>query len=117
MRESKEGDFVRLTSLVYDDICDWMIRGYGNGETERFASDQRVRQWEPFRRQAEKRLRILDAAKSLGDLAALNSNRLEPLKGDRKGQHSIRINDQWRICFEWPNNSPGPLNVEIVDYH
>ncbi len=67
--------------------------------------------------QAEKRLRILDAATSLGDLAVLNSNRLEPLKGDRKGQQSIRINDQWRICFEWPKDSPDPLNVEIVDYH
>ncbi|MBI3680508.1 MAG: type II toxin-antitoxin system RelE/ParE family toxin [Acidobacteria bacterium] len=94
-----------------------MIRSYRNRETDWFAGGERVRQWETFRRQAEKRLRILDAAKSLGDLAALNSNRLEPLKGDRKGQHSIRINDQWRICFEWPKDSPGPLNVEIVDYH
>jgi proteic killer suppression protein len=51
------------------------------------------------------------------DLAALPGNRLEALKGDRKGQHSIRINDQWRICFEWPGGSPGPANVEIVDYH
>lgn len=47
----------------------------------------------------------------------LNSNRLEALKGDRKGQYSIRINDQWRICFEWPIGKPGPENVEIVDYH
>jgi proteic killer suppression protein len=62
-------------------------------------------------------LRILDAATSLGDLAALNSNRLERLKGARKGQYSIRINDQWRICFKWPGNEPGPSNVEIVDYH
>ena len=81
------------------------------------AEGQRVRKWEPFRRQAEKRLRILDAANSLGDLAALNSNRLEALKGNRKGQYSIRINEQWRICFEWPNDARGPLNVEIVDYH
>jgi proteic killer suppression protein len=61
-------------------------------------------------------LRILDAAISLSDLAALNSNRLEGLKGDRKGQFSVRINDQWRVCFEWPKGEPGPLNVEIVDY-
>lgn len=67
--------------------------------------------------QAEKRLRILDAAVSLADLAALNSNRLEALQGSRKRQYSIRINAQWRICFEWPSESPGPLNVEIVDYH
>ena len=81
------------------------------------AAGGRVRKWEPFRRQAEKRLRILDAATSLTDLALLNSNRLEPLKGDRKGQHSIRINDRWRICFEWPLDAPGPSKVEIVDYH
>ena len=71
----------------------------------------------PFWQQAEKRLRIPDAATSLGDLAALNSIRLEGLKGNRKGQFSIRINDQWRVCFEWPKDEPGPSNVEIVDYH
>jgi proteic killer suppression protein len=59
----------------------------------------------------------LDAATSLKDLAALPGNRLERLKGDRQGQYSIRVNDQWRICFEWPDGSPGPVNVEIVDYH
>ena len=94
-----------------------MIRSYRDKDTERFAAGEKVRQWEPFRRQAEKRLRILDAVRSLGDLAALNSNRLEGLKGNRKGQCSIRINDQWRICFQWPNDEPGPSNVEIVDYH
>jgi toxin HigB-1 len=94
-----------------------MIRSYRDKDTERLAAGERVRQWEPFRQQAEKRLRILDAATSLGDLAALNSNRLEALKGSRKGQFSIRINDQWRICFEWPKDDPGPSNVEIVDYH
>lgn len=94
-----------------------MIRSYHGRETERFAAGERVRQWEPFRRQAEKRLRILDAATSLGDLATLNSNRLEALKGDRKGQYAIRINDQWRICFKWPKDDPGPSNVEVVDYH
>jgi proteic killer suppression protein len=50
-------------------------------------------------------------------LGALRSNRLEALKGDRSGQYSVRINDQWRICFKWPKGSPGPLDVEIVDYH
>ena len=54
---------------------------------------------------------------SLKDLAALPGNRLEALKGDRQGQYSIRINDQWRIRFEWPNSASGPINVEIVDYH
>jgi proteic killer suppression protein len=94
-----------------------MIRSYRDKDTERLQAGERVRQWEPFRQQAEKRLRILDAASSLGDLAALNSNRLEALKGDRKGQYSIRINDQWRICFEWSKDEPGPSKVEIVDYH
>lgn len=93
-----------------------MIRSYRDKDTERLAAGEKIRQWEPFRRQAEKRLRILDAASSLGDLAALNSNRLESLKGDRKRQHSIRINEQWRICFEWSGNEPGSSNVEIVDY-
>ncbi len=73
--------------------------------------------FEAFRRQAEKRLRILDAAVSLRDLAQLPSNRLEALFGDRKGQYSIRVNQQWRICFEWPKEGDGPENVEIVDYH
>jgi proteic killer suppression protein len=94
-----------------------MIRSYRDKETERFAGGERVRVWEPFRRQAEKRLRILNAATTPGDLTALNSNRLEALRGDRSGQYSIRINDQWRICFEWPKGDSGPSNVEIVDYH
>ena len=92
-----------------------MIKSYRNRETERFAAGERVRRFEPFRQQAEKRLRVLDAAERLVDLAALNSNRLEALSGNRQGQHSIRINQQWRICFEWHDN--GAENVEIVDYH
>lgn len=94
-----------------------MIRGYRDRDTERLAAGGKVRQWEPSRRQAEKRLRILDAATSLRDLAALNSNRLEALKGNRKGQYSIRVNDRWRICFKWSKDEPGPSDVEIVDYH
>jgi len=58
----------------------------------------------------------LDSAVSLRDLD-IPGNRLESLKGDRKGLFSIRINDQWRVCFEWPDGSPGPVNIEIVDYH
>lgn len=94
-----------------------MIRNYRDKETERLAAGEKVRQWEPFRHQAEKRLRILDAATSLFDLATLNSNRLEAMRGDRKGQYSIRINGQWRICFKWLKDESGPSNVEIVDYH
>lgn len=84
---------------------------------ERFANGEKVQQFEPFRRQAEKRLRLLEAAVTIGDLRQLPGNRLEALKGDRKGQYSVRINDQWRICFEWPDGTDGPENVEIVDYH
>jgi proteic killer suppression protein len=94
-----------------------MIRSYRDRDTERLAAGERVREWERFRRQAEKRLRILDAASSMGDLAALNSNRLEGLRGERKGQFSIRINSQWRISFKWPKDARGPEDVEIVDYH
>lgn len=64
-----------------------------------------------------KKLDRFEAATSITDLAVLPGNRFEALKGKRKGQYSIRINDQWRVCFEWPDRSPGPTNVEIVDYH
>jgi proteic killer suppression protein len=94
-----------------------MIRSYRDKRTQRFADGLRVPQFEPFRRQDEKRLRALEAAVSLLDLRALPSNRLEALKGDRKGQYSIRINDQWRICFEWRPDTDGPEHVEITDYH
>ena len=76
---------------------------------------KRVAAFQGFKTQAEKRLEILDAADSLNDLAVLPSNRFEALSGDRQGQYSIRINRQWRICFEWSGN--GPENVEITDYH
>ena len=59
----------------------------------------------------------LEASVTLSDLAVLPGNRFEALKGRRKGQYSIRVNDQWRVCFEWPERSPGPANVEIADYH
>ena len=59
----------------------------------------------------------MEAATSIKDLPALPGNRFERLKGDRKGQYSIRINDQWRLCFEWPEGGKGPSNVEIVDSH
>ena len=92
-----------------------MIKSYRNKRTRLFAEGERVREFHGFKRQAEKKLEILDAAETLRDLAALPGNRLEALSGDRAGQHSIRINQQWRICFEWSDN--GPENVEIVDYH
>jgi len=94
-----------------------MIVSYRDRKTQRFADGNHVKEFSSFARQAESRLERLDAATSLKDLAALPGNRLEALKGHRQGQYSIRINDQWRICFEWPKGAPGPSNVEIVDYH
>ena len=94
-----------------------MIRSYRDARSERFAQGERVPAFESFRHQAEKRLRILEAATGLRDLSQLRSNRLEALAGNRKGQYSIRINQQWRICLEWPQGADGPQNVEIVDYH
>ena len=84
-------------------------------DTEALFNGQRVRRFEAVQAQAERRLQILASATSLADLAGLPSNRLEALHGDRRGQHSIRINDQWRVCFVWRED--GPHEVEIVDYH
>ena len=92
-----------------------MIKSFRDRKTEAFADGQFVKAFQGFSQQAEKRLEILDAAETIGDLAALPSNRFEALRGDREGQFSIRINQQWRICFEWTGD--GPENVEIVDYH
>ena len=90
---------------------------YRDKATERFASGRHVKEFSGFVRQAGMRLDRLDAATCLADLAALPGNRLEALKGDRAGQFSLPINDQWRICFIWPDGSPGPADVAIVDYH
>jgi proteic killer suppression protein len=94
-----------------------MIVSYRDKRTRRFAAGQRVKAFSGIERAARLKLDRLEAAVVLTDLAALPGNRLEGLKGDRKGQHSIRINDRWRICFEWGEGAPGPSNVEIVDYH
>ncbi|MCY4169329.1 MAG: type II toxin-antitoxin system RelE/ParE family toxin [Rhodobacter sp.] len=92
-----------------------MIRSFRDRETRSFFEGQRVAAFQGFARQAARRLVLLDSAEKLGDLAALPSNRLEALRGDRAGQHSIRINVRWRVCFRWTDD--GPCDVEIVDYH
>jgi proteic killer suppression protein len=92
-----------------------MIRSFGNKKTEALWSGQRVAAFDAFRERAERKLVILDSATNLDTLRALPGNRLEALKGDRKGQHSIRINDQWRVCFRWDQGDAH--DVEIVDYH
>jgi len=94
-----------------------MILGFRDKRTAAFADGRFVREFQGLARQAYRRLEILDAAVSLDELRALRSNRLEALKGDRAGQFSIRINEQWRICFDWLRGARGPSNVEIVDYH
>jgi proteic killer suppression protein len=94
-----------------------MIISFRDRRTERFARGDFIRAFSGFAHQAEVRLDRLEAATSLQDLRALPGNRLEALHGDRAGQYSIRINDQWRTCFEWPEGAMGPSNVEIVDYH
>jgi toxin HigB-1 len=94
-----------------------LIAGYRDKRTERLAQDKRVKEFERIAARAKRRLALLDAAASLGELAVVRSNRLEALKGDRRGQHSIRINDQWRICFVWNDKEKCAEQVEIVDYH
>ena len=94
-----------------------MIVGYRDQRTRDFAAGKRVKSFSGIERSARLKLDRLEAAVSLKDLAGLPGNRFEALIGDRKGQYSVRINDQWRVCFEWPERSPGPVNVEIVDYH
>jgi len=90
---------------------------YRDKRTERFAAGERVKEFEAFKEQAERRLDLLEAAVNRVDLMLLPSNRFEALRGDRKGQFSIRINRQWRVCFEWPEGQDRPSNIEITDYH
>jgi proteic killer suppression protein len=94
-----------------------MIVSYRDKRTRDFAAGKRVKAFSGIERAARLKLDRLEAAVVLRDLGVLPGNRFEALKGDRKGQYSIRINDQWRICFAWPEDTPGPSNVEIVDYH
>jgi toxin HigB-1 len=93
-----------------------MIGNYRDKRTRNFAAGQRVKAFEAIAHRLGMKLDQLDAALALRDLD-LPGNRLDALKGDRKGQSSIRVNDQWRICFEWPKGAEGPMNVEVVDYH
>ena len=92
-----------------------MIRSFACRKTERLFADEDVREFRAIERAARRKLLSIDAAATVGDLAIPPGNRLETLKGDRHGQWSIRINDQWRICFRWRDD--GAAEVEIVDYH
>jgi len=93
-----------------------MLQSFSDKDTERVWRRERVRKFHPdLQRVALRKLAILDAAESLSDLRVPPGNRLEKLGGDRSGQHSIRVNDQWRICFRW--TKAGPEDVSIADYH
>ena len=90
---------------------------YRDKRTAHFAAGERVKEFQAFEEQAKKRLLILESAISRQGLTLLPSNHFEALGGNRKGQFSIRINRQWRICFEWPDGVVEPFNIEITDYH
>lgn len=92
-----------------------MIESFADKDTEALFNGIRVRRWVNIEGPARRKLNYLAAAKTLDDLRAPPGNRLEPLKGDRSGQHSVRINDRWRLCFVWKNGKA--MHVEIVDYH
>lgn len=91
------------------------IQSFRCRDTEYFFGGGRVKEFEQFESVAMRKLAMLNAAGRLDDLRAPPGNRLEPLQRDRIGQHSIRINDQYRVCFTWTD--AGPTNVEITDYH
>ena len=92
-----------------------MIKSFKCPDTQRLFETGVTHRWSSCQNVAERKLAMLDAAQTLSFLRSPPGNRLEALKGDRAGQHSIRINDQWRLCFVW--TADGPENVEIVDYH
>ncbi|WP_208512679.1 type II toxin-antitoxin system RelE/ParE family toxin [Variovorax paradoxus] len=91
------------------------IQSFKCEQTRQLFEGRRVARWVNIQTVAMRKLAMLNAAVVLGDLRIPPQNRLEALAGDRKGQHSIRINDQWRACFKW--TAAGPIEVEIVDYH
>jgi proteic killer suppression protein len=93
-----------------------VIASFANSNTEKVWFRERVAKWSPeMQRTAHRKLLLIDAADYLNDLRIPPGNRLESLTGDRLGQHSIRVNDQWRICFTW--TPAGAVDIEIVDYH
>lgn len=92
-----------------------MIKSFADKDTEDIASGHRARKWTSIERQIQRRLAYLNAAGELGDMRVPPGNRLEALVGDRKGQYSIRVNDQYRICFRWEGGDA--YDVEVTDYH
>ena len=94
-----------------------MILSYRDKRTRDFTAGKRVKAFQAIEKQAQRRLTLLDSAVSMRELMNIPGNQFEALRGDHTGQYSIRINDQWRICFRWSESDDGPSDVEIVDYH
>ncbi len=92
-----------------------MIKSFRRKDTQRLFTDRFVRRFQAIERSARRKLETLNAATSIEDLRLIPGNHFETLKGDREGQFSIRINDQWRLCFEWREGDS--FEVEVVDYH
>ena len=107
---------VTLDVIIGGRYCYPVIRSFSDAETEKVFQRQRARRLPPdVQRRAHRKLLLLDAAESVNDLRSPPGNRLERLAGDREDQHSIRVNDQWRICFRWERGDAH--DVEITDYH
>ena len=92
-----------------------MIKSFADKKTEDLYNGKFIKQFSSFREKAERKILIVDCAKTLEDLKVPHGNKLEPLIGDRQGYYSIRINEQWRVCFRWIDNNA--YDVTIVDYH
>lgn len=105
-----------MTSRDTGAILSIMIRRFKDKDAARLFEGHSVPCYRAIEKQARRRLQILDSAEKIEDLKQLRSNRFEALKGSRKGQYSIRINDQWRLCFRWAEDAEA-TDVEIVDYH
>ncbi len=110
-----QGRIVTLDVMVVQRYCLVMIISFKCRDTAKLADGCRVKRFVNFERVALRKIRPLQAASQLGDLKVPPGNMLEPLLGDRNGQHSIRINKQYRVCFRW--SDAGAEDVEIVDYH
>ena len=114
-RVNAGGQIPILIDIYRDAVNRWLvIKSFRDAATQALYQGRCPRQFRAFRSVAERKLQMLDSATTLGDLRSPPANRLEKLTGDRRGRWSIRINDQWRICFRWTDT---PEDVEIVDYH
>jgi proteic killer suppression protein len=94
-----------------------MYRRYRDRRLERFTGGHFVKEFSAFERTLERCLRALESATALADIGSIPGHRLESLVGDRTGQYSIRINAQFRLCFTWPDDEIGAVEIEVVDYH